>query len=267
MSSRGRNQGMHVLEDFDCEAIKKPAFPIAAPDENGQKLKDQDIHGLPAIRALEQGDHLTRDEFHRRYEAMPHVKKAELIEGVVHMPSPVKFEKHGEQHFDAIGWLSHYRALTRGVRGGDNSTLMLDLNNEPQPDAFLMIEPECGGQVKLENGYILGGPELINEISASSASYDLHSKLEAYRRNNVMEYVVWRVLDNAIDWFVLEGTQYVRLACDAGVYRSRVFPGLWLDVQALLDGNLLKVFETVQQGVATEEHRQFLALLAARKVQ
>jgi len=225
-------------------------------------------NGVPSIPALDQGDHLTREEFHRRYEAMPHLNKAELIEGVVHMPSPVIFQQHGRQHFDANHWLGDYVMFTPGTLGGDNSTLKLDLKNEPQPDAFLLIAPECGGQVQFdEKGYIVGGPELINEISASSVSYDLHSKLEAYRRNSVQEYVVWRVLDNAIDWFVLEGTQYVRLPCDAGVYRSRVFPGLWLDVQALLGGNLLKVFETVQQGVATEEHRQFLALLASRKGQ
>src|ERR1022692_3269442 len=160
--------------------------------------------GSPAILPLQNGDHLSREEFHRRYEAMPDLKKAELIEGVVHMPSPVNFKKHGKPHFDSIGWLSHYVAATPGVQGGDNSTLKLDLKNEPQPDAFLLISPELGGSVQFdEHDYIVGGPELINEISASSASYDLHSKLEAYRRNNVKEYVVWRVLDRVIDWFVL----------------------------------------------------------------
>ena len=181
------------------------------------------------------------------------------------MPSPVTYKKHGKQHFDGIGWLSHYVAFTPGTEGGDNSTLKLDLVNEPQPDAFLIIAPASGGQVQIDDkGYIVGGPELILEVSASSASYDLHSKLEAYRRNNVKEYVVWRVLDNAIDWFVLEGTQYARLPCDAGIYRSHVFPGLWLDVQALLEGNLLKVFEIVQQGVATDEHRVFVTKLGQK---
>lgn len=219
-------------------------------------------NGMPITPTLEQGDHLTREEFHRRYEAMPHIKKAELIEGVVHMPSPVNFQKHGKPHFDTIGWLSHYVAMTPGIDGGDNSTLKLDLMNEPQPDAFLIIAPERGGRVRFDDdGYIIGGPELINEIAASSASYDLHSKLEAYRRSNVKEYIVWRVLDKAIDWFVLEGNQYSRLLCEAGLYRSRVFPGLWLDMQALIDGNLLKVFEAVEQGVATDEHRQFVSSL------
>jgi Uma2 family endonuclease len=222
-------------------------------------------NGVPAIPPLEQGDHLTREEFHRRYEAMSDVRKAELIEGVVHMPSPVIFTQHGQQHFGSIGWLSYYKALTPGTRGGDNSTLKLDLKNEPQPDAFLIILPGCGGQVEFDDkGYIVGGPELINEISASSASYDLHSKLEAYRRNRVKEYVVWRVLDREIDWFVLEGDQFARLPCDAGIYRSRVFPGLWLDVQALLDGDLLKLFELARQATATPEHRDFVAAMRQR---
>lgn len=223
-------------------------------------------NGAPAY--LEQGDHLTREEFHRRYEAMPHLKKAELVEGVVHMPSPVTFKNHGKQHFNSNFWLGCYVMATPGTLGGDNSTLKLDLKNEPQPDAFLMIAPELGGRVQFdEDGYIIGGPELINEIAASSASYDLHSKLEAYRRNNVQEYVVWRVFDNAIDWFFLAGGNYERLPCDAGIYRSRVLPGLWLDVAALLEGNLLKVFQLVQQGIATPEHRQFVEGLNARASQ
>lgn len=214
------------------------------------------------IPPLENGDVLTREKFHRRYEAMPHVKKAELIEGVVHLPSPVNFKKHAKPHFHSIAWLAHYVAQTPGIDGGDNSTLKLDLLNEPQPDAFLIILPEFGGQVEFdEEGYIVGAPELINEISASSASYDLHSKLEAYRRNGVQEYVVWRVLEKALDWFILDGEKYVRLSCDDGICRSRVFPGLWLDVQALIDGNLQQVFQVVQQGIATAEHQSFVAKL------
>lgn len=222
-------------------------------------------NGMPIIPPLEQGDHLTREEFHRRYEAMPPGVKAELIEGVVHMPSPVIYQQHGEPHFDMIFWMGCYCMLTPGIKGGDNSTLKLDMKNEPQPDACLILLPEYGGNVRFdEKGYIVGAPEWIGEVSASSASYDLHSKLEAYRRNRVQEYVVWRVLDNAIDWFALQGDQFVRLSCEDGIYRSRVFPGLWLDVQALLAGNLARVFEVVQQGAATAEHRGFVAALRQR---
>ncbi|MBI3823398.1 MAG: Uma2 family endonuclease [Planctomycetes bacterium] len=222
-------------------------------------------NGVPAVLTLQNGDHLTRQEFERRYEAMPNLKKAELIEGVVQMPSPVRFRKHSKPQFHVIGWMATYVAATPGTDGGDNGTLRLDLKNEPQPDGFVIIAPECGGQVKFdEEDYVIGAPELIGEVSASSASYDLHTKLEAYRRNGVKEYVVWRVLERAIDWFVLEGEDYARLPCEDGIYRSRVFPGLWLDTQALIDGRLADVLQVVQQGIATQEHRDFVEQLKRR---
>src|ERR1043165_7477610 len=185
-------------------------------------------NGLPRILTLETGDHLTREEFERRYQAMPDVNKAELSEGVVYMPSPVIHKQHGKPHFDFIGWLAVYVAATPGTEGGDNSSLKLDMKNEPQPDAFVIIRPECGGQVQFDtDGYIIGAPEWVGEVSASTASRDLHNKLEAYRRNGVKEYVVWRVLERAIDWFILVGDQYQRLEPSAeGWYKSRVLPGL-----------------------------------------
>ena len=155
------------------------------------------------VPPLENGDHLRREEFHRRYEAMPEVKKAELIEGVVYMPSPVNSESHAEPHLDLGTVLGTYRAFTPGVRGGDNGSVLLDPKNEYQPDGYLYIEPHVGGQVKIEDGYIVGGPELCAEVAASSVSIDLGKKKLAYRRNGVREYVVWRVLDEIVDWFAL----------------------------------------------------------------
>ena len=218
---------------------------------------------VPELRA---GDRLTRAEFERRYAAMPHVKKAELIEGVVYMPSPVTQQDHGGPHFDVIGWLAVYRAGTPGVEGGDNSTLRLDLDNEPQPDAFLRILPEYGGQSHNSGKYVAGAPELIAEVAASSVSYDLHDKLRAYRRNEVREYVVWRVWDRAIDWFVLRDDRYERLAPDAaGQYRSGIFPGLWLDPAALLGGDLAQVIAVLQQGLASPEHAEFVIRLQRQR--
>ena len=214
------------------------------------------------IPPLRSGDHLTRDEFERRYQAMPEVNKAELIEGVVYMPSPVSAEDHGEPHFDLNGWLYVYRAQTPCVRGGDNSTLRLDLDNEPQPDIFMRILPTYGGQSGDRGDYVEGAPELIAEVASSSASYDLHDKLRAYRRNGVREYIVWRVWDREIDWFVLREGTYERLAPTAeGVYHSEVFPGLWLDAAALLAGNLAQSIQVVQQGLASPEHVEFVARL------
>ena len=211
---------------------------------------------VPPLRA---GDHLTRDEFERRYEAMPHLKKADLIEGVVYMPSPVSAEEHGEPHFDFITWLGVYRAHTPHVRGGDNSTLRLDLDNEPQPDGYLRLAPECGGQARLVGGYVTGAPELIAEISASSASYDLHEKLNAYRRNGVREYVVWRVWDAAVDWLVLRSGGFERLPLIEGIYKSEVFPGLWLDPAAVVRGDLAGVLQVLEQGLASPAHAAFIA--------
>jgi Uma2 family endonuclease len=230
-----------------------PSTPAVAPAKTPR----------PQVPPLENGDHLTRYEFERRYEAMPHVKKAELIEGVVYMPSPVSLEQHGEQHGDLIAWLGVYRAHTPGIRLGDNTTIRLDLDNEPQPDGLLLIEPARGGQAVIEeHGYIVGAPELAAEVSASTVSIDLHTKLRVYRRNEVREYLVWRVLDRAIDWFVLREGQYERLALTAeGLYQSVILPGLWLDPAALIGGNLLRVHEVLHQGLASPEHAAFVARL------
>jgi Uma2 family endonuclease len=161
-----------------------------------------------------------------------------------------------------ITWLGVYRAATKGVEGGDNSSLRLDLENEPQPDAFLRILPEFGGQSRDSGKYVAGAPELIAEVAASSANYDLHDKLRAYRRNEVREYVVWRVGDRAIDWFVLREDQYERLPLDAaGTYQSQVLPGLWLDPAALLRGDMAQVLAVLQQGLSSSEHAQFVRCL------
>jgi Uma2 family endonuclease len=214
------------------------------------------------IPPLENGDRLTRDEFMRRYAAMPDLKKAELIEGVVHVPSPVRQRFHGRQHSHLLNWLGHYEAGTPGLESGDNSTLCLDLGGIPQPDCVFFVQPEYGGQVRInEEGYIAGAPDLVAEVSASSVSYDLHDKLEAYRRSGVREYVVVRVLDKQIDWFVLRDGQYEKISPSDGVLRSEVFPGLWLDPAALLRGDLAAVFAVVQKGLNSPEHAGFAASL------
>jgi Uma2 family endonuclease len=215
---------------------------------------------------LEQGDHLTRGEFERRYGVMPGPKKAELIEGVVVIPSPVRQKSHAAPASILNGWLFVYWSTTPGVEAGDNATVRLDPDNEPQPDAFLRILPEKGGQSKTSpDDYVEGAPELIAEIAASSASYDLFEKLNVYRRNGVLEYIVWRVLDGAVDWFRLVDEKYVRQEPDeSGLIRSAIFPGLWLDTRALLASDLAKVLSTLQEGLASEEHQRFAAVLKER---
>ena len=210
------------------------------------------------IPPLENGDKLTRWEFERRYQAMPHLKKAELIEGIVYMASPLRFESHAEPHANIIGWLALYKAATPGVRLGDNATVRLDIDNEPQPDALLRIEK--GGQsIISQDDYVEGAPELIVEIAASSASYDVHQKLNVYRRNQVQEYLVWRFYEQEFDWFRLQAGEYIKLEPDSdGIIRSQIFPGLWLDKNALLMGDLGKVLVILQRGLETTEHRDFV---------
>ncbi|MFN4066459.1 MAG: Uma2 family endonuclease [Thermosynechococcus sp.] len=209
---------------------------------------------------LESGDRLTRDEFERRYAAMPQLKKAELIEGVVYVASPVRVS-HSQPHAEMMTWLGFYRAVTPGVLLYDNPTIRLEGDNEPQPDAVLRLEK--GGSSRIsEDGYIEGAPELVVEIAASSAAYDLHDKRRVYRRNGVQEYLVWCTYERQIYWFSLEAGEYQTLTPDAeGIIRSRQFPGLWLATQALLAQDLGTVLHILQQGIATPEHQAFVQIL------
>jgi Uma2 family endonuclease len=214
---------------------------------------------------LENGDRLTRAEFERRYDAMPNLRKAELIEGIVQMPSPIRVE-HMEADLVVLTWLGVYVAATPGVRGGGDGSVRLDADNEVQPDALLRIDAACGGQSRVAaDGFIEGAPELVVEISGSSASYDLHAKLHIYRRAGVCEYIVWRVYDRALDWFVLEEGRFeAQTPDDQGVLSSRVFPGLRVPVAAMLDGKLAEVLAAVQQGVQMPEHAAFVKELQGR---
>ena len=215
------------------------------------------------VPPLENGDRLTRVEFERRYAAMPEHVRAELVEGVVIMASPVRHTMHGAPHADLISWATFYRASTPGVLGGADATVRLDLDNEPQPDVYLLIDPARGGKARIdEDDYINGAPEFVGEVAASTVSHDLGPKLNAYRRNGVGEYLVWRVQDAAIDWFVLREGRFDRLLPDAdGVTRSVVFPGLWLDTAALLSGDLVRVHAVLRDGLADPTHAAFVTLV------
>jgi Uma2 family endonuclease len=215
----------------------------------------------PRVPVLCAGDRLTRDEFERRYSAMPDLKKAELIEGVVYVGSPVRLSHHGRPEADLSFWLGLYRMETPGLDQAANCTLRLDLDNEPQPDLLLRLPEALGGRSRVgTDGYLEGPPELVVEVAASSVSYDLHQKLHVYRRHGVPEYLVWRVDDGEVDWFVLEGGHYARQGAAAdGLLHSRVFPGLWLDVAALLRGDLRALRAAVERGVGSAEHRAFVA--------
>jgi Uma2 family endonuclease len=233
-----------------------------APARTGRERDDRP-ETETFLPPLEAGDRLTRAEFERRYDAMPGLKKAELIEGVVYMPSPVRMRRHGRPHAHVLTWLGIYEAATPGVLVADNASARLDLDNEPQPDALLMIDPARGGQARIsDDDYVEGAPELVVEVASSSVSYDLHAKLNVYRRNGVREYVVWRVLDRRVDWFALREGRFEPQAPDErGLHRGAAFAGLWLDPAALVRGDLAAVLEAARQGLATAEHAAFVARL------
>jgi Uma2 family endonuclease len=204
------------------------------------------------IPLLENGDRLTRHEFERRYTAMPYQKKgsnkAELIEGIVYMASPLRVRSHAQPHSQIMTWLGLYQANTPSLILGIEPTVRLDLDNEFQPDAVMFIPGR--GAIITEDDYIEGAPELVVEIAASTVSIDLHDKKAAYRRNSVQEYIIWRTLDREIDWFSLQDGEYIRLESDEnGIVKSQVFPGLWLAVKAILSGSMADVLAVLRSGL------------------
>ena len=217
---------------------------------------------------LENGERLTASEFMRRYEAMPHLKKAELIEGIVYMPSPVRVTAHAKPDNLIQTWLGNYAWATPGVEAATNGTVKLDIENVPQPDALLRVGEECGGSSRVdEKGYLVGPPELIVEIAASSSSIDLHEKLRAYRRNGIREYLIWRTTQQAFDWFVLaEGEYRVHVTDAKGLYESVSFGGLVLNVEALVAGHGAAVLSTLRAGLKSKVHRAFVSTLASRRM-
>jgi Uma2 family endonuclease len=218
-----------------------------------------------AIAELIEGEHLEQPEFHERYESMPPGVKAELIDGVVYMASPVG-RPHGRSHSAVMYWLGHYETETPGAEVLDNTTAILGLRSEPQPDAMLLIRPAFGGQTVFDPGYIRGAPELVVEVAKSSRYIDLGPKLADYERAGVREYLVRAFDPDDVLWFRRVDGKLTRLAAGQdGLYRSEAFPGLWLDPSALLAGDLKRLRHVVEQGVATAEHAAFVARLAQNR--
>ena len=216
---------------------------------------------------LVNGDRLTRDEFERRYSAMPNVKKAELIEGVVYMPSPVRYESHSKPHSILNAWLVYYVSKTPGLADfGDNGTVRLDNDNEPQPDLFMLLPSHLGGRAKIDaDDYISGPPALVCEVSASSVSIDLHLKKTAYRRNGVQEYLVWRTEDLIIDWFSLQSGDFIPIPPEPdGTLRSRIFPGLWLNPTSAFQLDPPAIFALLDRGTLSPEHAEFVKRLSLK---
>jgi Uma2 family endonuclease len=209
------------------------------------------------------GDCLTRDEFIRRWEEMPELKRAELIGGIVYMPSPLSVS-HGSSDTLAGWWLQTYAMRTPGCEAGQNATWYM-LSDAPQPDAYLRLARECGGQSYVKNDFLYGAPELAVEISMSSSSYDLHQKKELYAKAGVKEYLAVLLKEKEVRWGRLVGEEFQNLDFwPDGTLRSLVFPGLWLDAQAMLDGDAARMLAALEKGLATPDHAEFVKRLAQR---
>jgi Uma2 family endonuclease len=220
---------------------------------------------LPPDPPLLEGDSLTSVEFIRRWEEIPDLKYAELIDGIVYMPSPVSV---GHQKFDSFlgGWLDGYATATPGCEPLSNGTWLMAENQVPQPDLAMRLLPEYGGQSRVEGLYPAGAPELIIEVSVSSRSRDFGVKKRLYERAEVREYLVVLPRNEELAGFSLTSSGFEPSAADSdGIFRSRYFPGLWLDVKALWDLDRLRRNLVLQQGLATPEHAEFVARLAAQK--
>jgi Uma2 family endonuclease len=215
---------------------------------------------------LEAGQELDQPTFHECYEAMPPETRAELVGGVVYMPSPMRGD-HGRESRFVSGWLDRYEESTPGIEGADGATVKMDLRGEPQPDHFLLIQPECGGQSGVDpDDYYTGAPELVVEIARSSRFYDLTTKKADYERAGVREYLVVELDPNRIHWFLRRGRHFQDLRPGPdGIYRSKVFPGLWLDAEALFARDRTRRNEVLEQGIQSQEHAAFVARLARNR--
>jgi Uma2 family endonuclease len=215
------------------------------------------------VPLLENGDRMTQAEFHRRYLACPDDVRAELIGGTVYMASPLRVP-----HSDYDGELGFafglYRRATPGVQDLHGATTILGEESEPQPDLGLRIRPEFGGRSRdSKDRFIHGPPELLAEIAHSTRAIDMHGKLVDYRLGGVLEYLVLCVEQQELHWFTLRSGRPLR-PDGQGVYRSRVFPGLWIDGPALLALDSERVADVVRQGLASPEHAAFVKRLQRR---
>lgn len=216
----------------------------------------------PGPPPLAHGQQLTQAEFHRRYEAYPDHVKAELIGGIVYMASPLG-RPHGSHHVELGGAFWLYKGGTPGTEVLDNTTTILGQRSEPQPDLTLRILPEWGGRSQNSvQDYVLGPPELLAQIADSSRNLDLHQRKDDYERAGVVEYLVVCVAERELHWFNFASSRPIK-ADRQGIFRSRVFPGLWIDQPALFDRDSARIMAAVQEGLVSRQHAAFVKRLQA----
>ncbi len=242
----------------DRHSLMTPPAPLAKGVAEGDAM-------TTALPLLVEGQWLDQPTFHRLYEAMPRGTRAELINGVVSMPSPVGLE-HGVAEMPVCAWLYYYAEQTPGLKAVHNATVILGKRSEPQPDALLLILPEFGGRTRVEKKMLRGAPELVVEVAHSSRYVDLGPKLEDYQRAGVLEYVVRALEPDQVLWFVQrDGILVQQAPGEGGLYRSVNFPGLWLDPEALIGDDGRRLRAVIDLGCATPEHAAFVARLTAAR--
>jgi len=210
---------------------------------------------------LWEGQRLDRETFHRLYSDSPELKRVQLIEGIVYMPSPMRFVQHAHPEVSFTTWLTYFASFTPGVNSGGQATLKIDGKNEYQPDGMLFYDK---GQLIIDNdGYLVGVPELVVEVSASTISVDSNEKYLVYQKYGVKEYLLWNTEAKKITWYGRSGSKFVPMKPNReGIIKSKAFPGLWLNVAAMLKGNLKLVLKTLQEGLSSKEHQKFVASLS-----
>jgi Uma2 family endonuclease len=235
-------------------------------DLPGAIAKMASVYPATYAPGLNNGDRMTRAEFHRVYSEMPESVLAELVGGVVYLASPLRV-RHGKQQVYLATVLGNYEACTPGVEAADNTTVMLGDQGEPQPDLYLRILPEFGGQSRTSaDDYVDGAPEAIIEIAHSTRAIDLHAKYEDYRRYGVVEYLIACLADEKLRWFDLRNDRELQADGD-GIIRVQTFPGLWINSTALFGNNPAGLLATLEQGLATPAHAEFVRHLASRRLQ
>ena len=216
---------------------------------------------------LSNGDCMQQKEFHRLYQKAPARFRAELVNGIVYVSEPVS-EAHGYSHTRLSSIFDAYSASTPGTRVYDNSTVILSEEDEVQPDLFLRILPIYQGQTQdVTRGpqrlrYVKGAPELVAEIASSSRAIDLHVKQKRYQLAGVLEYIVICLEPLHIVWFNLSEGRLMECDTD-GIFRSTVFPGLWIHRDGLLQMDYHFTMRTLNLGIASKEHQAFAKKLAS----
>jgi Uma2 family endonuclease len=216
------------------------------------------------VAELHNGDRMTQPEFHRIYVQMPETFRAELIGGIVYVASPLKMA-HGNRHVLLAAAFAAYEGSTPGVESGDNATVILGEESEPQPDLLMRILPECGGQSRTTpDDYVEGAPELVAEVSHTTRSIDLHKKKNDYTRYGVKEYLVVALREKQVYRFDLVAGRENPPDPDK-VLRFQTFPGFWIDTAALFAKNYSQLMATLERGLGTPEHAAFVEQLARAK--